>query len=149
LDNYLLDQAMENATVEMQPTSQAASKNPTANRPEDAVEAQQKVQMQHQSRDVRAVVRGDVSIRLVGGFPQIGKLQDASMIGLSALVDIQLPRSKIYELQVKAFRNGRVFEFIVQAVCIHSTLSGRGFKMGFKFGPMNKATTEIIAAMIA
>jgi hypothetical protein len=68
---------------------------------------------------------------LEGGFLHIGKLKDASMSGLSALLDIQMTMGKIYELQVKAFRNGRIHESIVQTGCVHSTLSGRGFKMGF------------------
>ena len=139
---------MENAVGEMQRSSQAASRNPSANRPEDAIQLAPTV-YGHQSRIERILVQGAVSIRLAGGFPQIGKLQDASMLGLSAVVDIQMPRGKIYELQVRAFRNGRVYEFIVQAVCIYSTLSGRGFKMGFKFGPMNEAITANVAALIS
>lgn len=140
---------MENATVDLQHSSQAAARNSTAVRPEDVTRRHPDVYGQHPSRVERTLVQGAVSMRLAGGFPQIGKLQDASRIGLSALVDIQMPMGKIYELQVKAFRNGRIFEFTVQAVCVHSTLSGRGFKMGFKFGPMNEATTECVAALIS
>jgi hypothetical protein len=84
---------------------------------------------------------------LKGGFPQIGKLLDASSIGLSAMGELQMPIGKIYDLQVKAFRNGRSFEFKVPAVCVHSTLSGRGFRMGFKFGPMNEETRSCVSLM--
>jgi hypothetical protein len=140
---------MENTVGEMQLASHAASRNPSANRPEDVIRSQSTVYVQHQSRVERILVQGAVSMRLSGGFPQIGKLQDASMVGLSALVDIQMPRGKIYDLQVKAFRNCSVYEFITQAVCVHSTLSGRGFKVGFKFGPMDEATSASVAAMTA
>ena len=139
---------MENATVEMQPSSQAASGNPSENRPEDANEPTPTV-FGYQSRVERVLIQGDVSIRLAGGFPQIGKLLDASMLGLSAVMDIQMARGKIYELQGRVYRKGRFHEFTMQAVCIYSTLNGRGFKMGFKFGPMNEATTTNFAAMIA
>jgi hypothetical protein len=83
-----------------------------------------------------------------GGFPQIGKLLDASKIGLSALVEIQMPMSKIYDLHVKAFRNGRSYEFRVPAVCVHSTLCGRSFRIGFKFGPMNEEANSCVSLLL-
>ena len=38
-----------------------------------------------------------------------------------------------YSLHLSCFHHGTFLDAQVQAVCMHSTLSGRGFKTGFRF----------------
>jgi hypothetical protein len=67
---------------------------------------------------------------------------------MSVLTELPIAMSKVYDLQVKAFRNGQNFEFSTQAVCVHCTLSGRDFRAGFKFGPMSDKHRAILDALL-
>lgn len=142
------EEPLENTAVETPGAIEAAPADPGPNRPEEVSQRQNPAPDQNVRAVTRVPVSGSVRMCQQGGFPQLGKLLDASNIGLSALVELQMPMGKIYELQVKAFRNGQSFEFTAPALCIQSTLSGRSFRIGFKFGPLSEETTACIATML-
>jgi len=150
METQVLDKA-----VHQMPASLAATVNnpagttasSSANRSQDR--PQQARPNDAQSRNVmRERCSGAVSITLAGGFPRIAKCFDVSPIGMSVLTELPIAMSKVYDLQVKAFRNGQNFEFSTQAVCVHCTLSGRDFRAGFKFGPMSDKHRAILDALL-
>jgi hypothetical protein len=147
-------QVLEKAVHQMPASIAATVNNPagttansSSNRPEDR--PQQPRPSDVQSRNVvRERCSGAVSITLAGGFPRIAKCVDVSAIGMSVHTELPIAMSKVYDLQIKAFRNGQNFEFSTQAVCVHCTLSGRDFRAGFKFGPMSDKHRAVLDALL-
>lgn len=121
--------------------------NPSANRPEESAP-----RAKAPSANAREVVRercpGSVGISVPGGFPRQAKCIDVSHVGVSVTVELPIPMGKVYDLHIKAFRNGRSFEITAKALCVHCTLSGRDFKAGFKFGPLSDVSKSTLDALL-
>lgn len=144
MESQAVDKAVHPMPAGIAATTHASS---SANRPEDMSQGARTYGQQ--SRTVmRERCSGAVSINLPGGFPRIAKCIDVSFIGMSVTTELPIAMSKVYDLQVKAFRNGQTFEFSTQAVCVHCTLSGRDFRVGFKFGPMSDKHREVLEELL-
>lgn len=150
-----METQMREKAVHQMPASIAATvnnpagttSNSSANRPEDMRQGPRAYDSQSRTV-VRERCSGAVSVTLAGGFPRIAKCIDVSTIGLSVTTELPIAMSKVYDLQVKAFRNGQAFEFSTQAVCVHCTLSGRDFRAGFKFGPMSDKHRAVLDSLL-
>jgi hypothetical protein len=95
------------------------------------------------SKDARNESRkkfaGKVKIYLQNQVVDSGRLFDISMTGLSVILENILPK-KPYNLEVDVFHDGKRYYFNVQGLPLYNILvSGKGYKIGFQFGPPGTA----------
>ena len=89
--------------------------------------------------EVRKKFAGKVKVSLNGQLVNAGRLFDISMTGVSVIVENIIPK-KAYTLEVDVFHDGKRYLFTVQGVPLYNILvSGRGYKIGFQFGPPGTA----------
>ncbi len=98
----------------------------------------------------RKKVSGRARVNVAGGVTAAGKTIDISLTGVCILMDDMLPSKKLCSLEFDIFHVGTRYVFGVQAVSVYSVLvSGKGFKVGFQFGPRGPAAQTAIAALVA
>lgn len=107
-----------------------------------------------QSVEARAAERKKVSGRAHVTFPGsaavTGKMIDISLTGACILMEDGLPSKRVCALEFDIFHGGKRYAFGAQAVSVYSVLaSGKGFKVGFEFGPRGPAAQSAIAALVA
>ena len=89
--------------------------------------------------EVRKKFAGKVKVSLNGQLVNAGRWFDISMTGVSVIVENIIPK-KAYTLEVDVFHDGKRYLFTVQGVPLYNILvSGRGYKIGFQFGPPGTA----------
>lgn len=91
------------------------------------------------SKDARSETRkrfaGKVKIYLQGQPVNAGRLFDISMTGVSVILE-NIIAKKPYTLEVDVFHDGKRYFFTVQGMPMYNILvSGKGYKIGFQFGP--------------
>lgn len=98
----------------------------------------------------RKKVSGRARVNVAGGSTVSGKTIDISLSGVCILMEDMLPSKKLCSLEFDIFHVGTRYVFGVQAVSVYSVLvSGKGFKVGFQFGPRGPAAQTAISALIA
>jgi len=123
--------------------------NPTANRPEDVPANTANFPAQNLRGSERIKLSGQASVALPNAFPQIGRMIEANIQGASILLDLAIVPGKVYNLHIKCYNKGRLFEGQLQGLCMHCTLSGRGFKVGFRFGPMPESVSNDLRKVLS
>ena len=103
--------------------------------------------------EARAAVRrkfsGRVRLTFDVGTPTDAKMIDMSVSGVCLLVEQMLHAKTPCALACNIFHEGKAYIFNVRAVAVYSVLaSGKGFKVGFQFGPQDDATAAKIAALM-
>lgn len=98
----------------------------------------------------RKKVTGRARLVVPGHDPATGKMVDMSSLGACVLMDDLFPSNTGCVLECDIFHDGQHHLFSVQAMSVYSVLaSGKGFKVGFQFGPHGQAASETIAAIVA
>jgi hypothetical protein len=103
--------------------------------------------------EARAAVRrkfsGRVRLTFDVGNPTDAKMIDMSVSGACLLVEQMVHAKTPCTLACNIFHEGKAYVFRVRAVAVYSVLaSGKGFKVGFQFGPHDEATASQIAALM-
>jgi hypothetical protein len=89
--------------------------------------------------ETRKKFAGKVKISSHGQLVNAGRLFDISMTGVSVILENIIPK-KAYSLEVDVFHDGKRYFFNVQGVPLYNILvSGKGYKIGFQFGPPGTA----------
>jgi hypothetical protein len=89
--------------------------------------------------ETRKKFAGKVKIYLQGQPINGGRLFDISMTGVSVLLENIIPK-KPYTLEIDIFHDGKRYFFNVQGIPLYNILvSGKGYKIGFQFGPPGAA----------
>jgi hypothetical protein len=97
----------------------------------------------------RKKVTGRVRLVLPGGVVA-GKLVDMSLSGIGVLMEDVFPNKVICTLECSVFRDGKHQNFSVPAVSVYGVLvRGKGFTVGFQFGPRTPAAAQTIEAILA
>lgn len=98
----------------------------------------------------RKKVTGRASVVSPGGAVATGKMIDISLTGACILMEDALPSKRVCALEFDIFQGGKRYAFQTQAVSVYSVLaSGKGFKVGFQFGPRGPAAQSAIASLVA
>jgi hypothetical protein len=105
------------------------------------------------TREARAAERkkvtGRVRLVLPGGVVA-GKLVDMSLSGVGILMEDVFPNKVVCTLECNVFRDGKHQNFSAPAVSVYGVLvRGKGFSVGFQFGPRSPAATQTIEAILA
>jgi hypothetical protein len=105
-------------------------------------------------KDGRAVERKRISGRArvvrAGAQPLVGKMFDISETGACILLDSMLPNKAACVLEIEIFNDGQRYAFSTQAQAVYGIFSsGKGFKVGFQFGPRSPEASKSIAALVA
>lgn len=75
----------------------------------------------------------------------MGKMLDVSKTGASVMMEDLLPVKKTCTLDVDIFLNGKRYAFSVPALSVYAVLaSGKGFKVGFQFGPCTPSASQTL-----
>ncbi len=97
----------------------------------------------------RKKVHGRAKVMLGGMQIAHGKMIDLSLGGACLLLDDMIAVKKVVSLDVSIFQNGKQYAFVVQAISAYNVLaSGKGFKVGFQFGPRNAVTAKTIEELL-
>lgn len=97
----------------------------------------------------RKVVSGKAQIALGSGFSIGGKLIDLSEGGVCAMLDDPITIKKVCNITCSIFQNGKSYKFSLPSVVAYCVLvSGRGYKVGFQFGPRSPEVTQTIADVL-
>ncbi len=97
----------------------------------------------------RKLVNGRVRVTLGGGTVIMGKMLDVSMLGASLMLEDLLAVRKTCTLDCDIFHSGKRYVFSVPALSVHAVLvSGKGFKVGFQFGPRTPAATQTLEDLL-
>lgn len=104
-------------------------------------------------KDGRAVERkrmgGRARVVRAGAQPVVGKMFDLSETGACILLDSMLPDKAACMLEVEIFQNGQRYVFSTPAQAVYGIFSsGKGFKVGFQFGPRSPEASKTIAALM-
>jgi hypothetical protein len=90
--------------------------------------------------------------KLVSGKLQItmdGKLVDLSEGGVCAMLDDPITIKKVCHITCNIFQNGKSYKFSLPSVVAYCVpVSGRGYKVGFQFGPRSAAVAQTIADVL-
>jgi hypothetical protein len=106
------------------------------------------------AKNGRAVERkrmsGRARVARPGLPPLIGKMYDLSETGACILLDSMLPNKAPCVLEIEIFHDGKRHVFSTQAQAVYGIFSsGKGFKVGFQFGPRSPEASKSIAALVA
>lgn len=75
---------------------------------------------------------------------------DLSLTGACVLLDDPFPSRKACTLECDIFQDGKHHLFATQAVSVYGVLvSGKGFKVGFEFGPRSAEAAKTIGTLVA
>jgi hypothetical protein len=97
----------------------------------------------------RKVVSGKAQIALGSGFSVGGKLIDLSEGGVCVMLDDPVTIKKVCNISCNIFQNGKSYTFSLPSVVAYCVLvSGRGYKVGFQFGPRSPTATQTIADVL-
>jgi hypothetical protein len=97
----------------------------------------------------RKVVNGKAQIALGSGFSMGGKLIDLSEGGVCVMLDDPITIKKVCNISCNIFHNGKGYTFSLPSVVAYCVLvSGRGYKVGFQFGPRNAAASQAITDVL-
>lgn len=98
----------------------------------------------------RKKVSGRARLVVAGSEPVIGKMLDLSLTGACVLMEDMIPSKKMCTLECDIFHDGKRYLFSVQAVSVYGVLaSGKGFRVGFQFGPCTPAAAKAIGMLLA
>jgi hypothetical protein len=105
------------------------------------------------NRDARAAERKKVNgrARLILGSALVcnARMVDISSTGACVTVEDLIPGKKVYNLEFDIFHTGRRYVFGVQGVPVYSVLvSGKGYKVGFQFGPRTPEAAKALGDLI-
>jgi PilZ domain len=97
----------------------------------------------------RKKVPGRVRVLLSGGTLVVGKMVDISLTGACIMLDDVFPSKRTCTLECDIFYMGTRHLFNAPAVSVYGILvAGKGFKVGFQFGPISEVTRKSIAALV-
>lgn len=98
----------------------------------------------------RKRVNGRARVLRNGMQPVAGKMVDISQTGACVILD-ELPPSKVAcVLEFDIFHDGKRYAFSAPAETIYGIYSsGKGFKVGFQFGPCGPQATQCVNALVA
>lgn len=97
----------------------------------------------------RKMVNGKAQIALGSGFSVGGKLVDLSEGGVCVMLDDPVTIKKVCNISCNIFQNGKSYAFSLASVVAYCVLvSGRGYKVGFQFGPRSPAVAQTIADVL-
>lgn len=104
--------------------------------------------------EARAAERKLVSgrARVVRNLAQalLGKTVDISETGACILMDDMLPSKAACVLEFDIFHNGKRYVFSTPAHVVYGVFSsGKGFKVGFQFGPLSPQASRCVATLVA
>lgn len=107
-----------------------------------------------QLKDGRAMERkrigGRARVVRAGADAVVGKMYDISETGACILLDSMLPTKAACMLEIEIFHDGKRHLFTTQAQAVYGIFSsGKGFKVGFQFGPRSPEASKSIAALMA
>ena len=95
-------------------------------------------------------MNGRAQAVLPNGKAVAGKMVDISLTGACVLMEDMFPSRTRCVLEFDIFHNGRRQLFSTPAVSVYGVLaSGKGFKVGFQFGPSSPAASKSIAELMA
>lgn len=97
----------------------------------------------------RKLVTGRAQITIGSGFSVAGKMIDLSEGGTCVMLDDPVTIKKVCNISCKIYHNGVNHTFSLPAVVAYCVLvSGRGYKVGFQFGPRSPAVAKSIAEVM-
>lgn len=100
-------------------------------------------------RDERVKVNGRARIRVPDAGSASGRMVDISLGGACVLMEDPLRAKTACLLEIDVFHNGRRHVFTCPAVCVYAVLAaGKGFKVGFQFGAVDRAATSALTALL-
>jgi len=98
----------------------------------------------------RKKVNGRARVVVAGAAAVVGKMVDISLTGACVMLDDMFPSKRACLLEFDIFHDGQRQVFSVSAQSVYGVLaSGKGFKVGFQFGPITAAASKSIAALVA
>ena len=97
----------------------------------------------------RRKVNGRARVMVPGAEPVMGKMVDISLTGACVMLDGMFPSKKMCTLEYDIFHAGVRHVFVTPALSVYGVLaSGKGFKVGFQFGPVNEAARKSLAVLV-
>lgn len=97
----------------------------------------------------RKLISGRVRVVRADAHTVNGKMIDLSETGACVVLDYVLPSMAACMLEVDIFHDGRHYVFSTPARAVYSVFSsGKGFKVGFQFGPRSPQASMSIAALV-
>ncbi len=98
----------------------------------------------------RKKVNGRARVLLPTGEAVVGKMVDLSVTGACVMLEEMFPSKKTCTLEIDIFHAGSRHAFSVPAVSVYGVLaSGKGFKVGFQFGPVGEPARKTLNALLA
>ncbi len=98
----------------------------------------------------RKKVNGRARVVVPGAQAVTGKMVDISLTGACVMLDDMFPSKQTCVLEFDIFYGGQRHVFSTAAVSVYGVFaSGKGFKVGFQFGPYSAATGKSIALLVA
>lgn len=98
----------------------------------------------------RKRIGGRARVVRAGADAVVGKMYDISETGACILLDSMLPTKAACMLEIEIFHDGKRHLFTTQAQAVYGIFSsGKGFKVGFQFGPRSPEASKSIAALMA
>jgi len=98
----------------------------------------------------RKLIGGRARVVRNGAQVVVGKMVDISETGACVILDDTLPSKTGCVLEFDIFHDGRRYVFSAQAQAVYGVFSsGKGFKVGFQFGPRNAEASKCISALVA
>lgn len=97
----------------------------------------------------RQRLTGRATVTSTGHAALQGRLLDANMEGISIVLDEATRPSTRCNLDISCFHHGRSLRTQIAAICVHSTLSGNGFKTGFRFEHLCESTRAELQSLLS
>ncbi len=97
----------------------------------------------------RKKVNGRARVLVPGSETVMGKMVDISLTGACVMLEDMFPSRKVCTLEYDIFHAGTRHVFVTPAVSVYGVLaSGKGFKVGFQFGPIGEAARKSLTALV-
>lgn len=97
----------------------------------------------------RRIVSGRAKLGIRGLPVSAGKMVDISSSGACVLMDNMVSGGKSATLECDIFYEGKRYLFSLEVATVYSTLvSGKGFKIGLRFGPHSHEVAAKIEALL-
>ncbi len=97
----------------------------------------------------RKKVNGRARVLMPGADAAVGKMIDISLTGACVMLEDMFPSKKMCTLEIDIFHAGTRQLFAAPALSVYGVLvSGKGFKVGFQFGPLGEAARKCLAVLV-
>jgi hypothetical protein len=98
----------------------------------------------------RKTISGRARVAVQGGAITHGRLADISVSGVGILMEDSIASKRICALECEVMIDGKRLSLRARAVAVYSVLvSGKGFRVGFQFGPLEPAAAKTVGEILA